>query len=245
MAALIALSFCSSVRAEPPAPAKKKVVIVTGEDIGVHKWRETAPALRHIIERDPRLEVRVVEDPAFLASPALANYDAVVLHMMVEKPDPASRDNLSRVIASGKGLVMIHFACGSFRDWADFVKLAGRVYDPKKNPHDPYGPFRVNILDQQHPVTTGMQRFDTTDELYTCLSGNTPIRVLAAARSKVTRQDEPMALVLEYGKGRVFQTPLGHDVPAYASPGVMELMRRGVAWAAGLDPVPATSPSKP
>ena len=43
----------------------------------------------------------------------------------------------------------------------------------------------------------------------------------------------PMVFVLNYGKGRVFHTVLGHDARAYASPGVGELLRRACAWAAG------------
>ena len=39
--------------------------------------------------------------------------------------------------------------------------------------------------------------------------------VLATAHSKVTGKDHPMAFVFEYGKGRVFHTPLGHDVRAH------------------------------
>ena len=34
-----------------------------------------------------------------------------------------------------------------------------------------------------------------------------------------------MAFVFEYGKGRVFHTPLGHDVRAIEMPGVAELIR--------------------
>lgn len=42
-----------------------------------------------------------------------------------------------------------------------------------------------------------------------------------------------MAFVLDYGKGRVFHTPLGHDARAIRIPGTAELIRRGTAWAAG------------
>ena len=45
-----------------------------------------------------------------------------------------------------------------------------------------------------------------------------------------------MALVMSYGKGRVFNTPLGHDGKAVAMPGVTKLLQRGVLWAAGREP---------
>ena len=86
----------------------------------------------------------------------------------------------------------------------------------------------------------GMQPFETEDELYTCLSGDRPVDVLATARSKVDGKVYPMAFVLRYGKGRVFHNALGHDVRAITNTGAAELFRRGCAWAAGLAVVPSS-----
>jgi type 1 glutamine amidotransferase len=93
-------------------------------------------------------------------------------------------------------------------------------------------------VDPDHPVTRGLSDFEADDELYTCLAGTPPIRVLATARSKVTGKDEPMAFVLNYGRGRVFHSPLGHDVKALTRPGVAPLFRRATAWTAGLSATP-------
>lgn len=218
---------------------KARVLMVTGQDYPGHPWRETAPLLKSLLEKDPRLEVRVVEDPSFLDSEMLMSYDVVVLHFMNwEQPAPGlrARQNLSNRIRQGGGLVLVHFACGAFQDWPEFVKLAGRVWDPKLRGHDPHGTFEVVSAKPDHPIMKGLGTFATTDELYTCLAGDTPIEVLATARSKVDGKDYPMAFVLEYGKGKVFHSPLGHDPKAFAAPQVGELFRRGCAWAAGLEP---------
>ena len=61
----------------------------------------------------------------------------------------------------------------------EFETLAGRVWNPKLRGHDRHGRFRVEILETDHPVTRAMTSFETTDELYTCLDGTTPITVLA------------------------------------------------------------------
>ncbi|MHB8972828.1 MAG: ThuA domain-containing protein [Pirellulaceae bacterium] len=219
---------------------KIRVLLVTGNDYPGHEWKVTTPAVRQILEQDPRMLVRVIEDPEFLASPALDQYDVVVLNYMNwESPDPseAAGKNLQRFVNDGKGLVLLHFSCGAWGNWPEFQNLAGRVWD-KVNTHDPRGPFRVDIVNQDHPVTHGMTTFDADDELYTCLAGDRPITVLATARSKVTGKDHPMAFVFDYGKGRVFHTPLGHDVKAFTLAGPAELIRRGCAWAAGHDPLP-------
>ncbi len=219
-----------------------KVLIVTGQDYPGHHWRETAPALAAFLRKDPRVEVSVVEDPAFLASRSLHEQDVAVLHFMNwEQPDPGpeARANLERFVDGGKGLVILHFACGAFQGWPGYASLAGRIYDPKLPPHDPRGPFRVDVASADHPVTRGLKPFDTDDELYTCLAGDRPIEILATARSRVDGKEHPMAFAFAFGRGRVFHSPLGHDVKALESPGVGELLRRGCAWAGGM---PMASP---
>jgi uncharacterized protein len=229
----------SAATAATPAPTPKtQVLIVTGVDL--HNWRETTPVLAEQIAQDPRLEVRVVQDPHFLDSAALDRYDVIVLHFADWKapsPGEAAGANLKRVVEAGKGLVLVHFACGAFQDWPEFVNLAGRVYSRELRPHDRRGPFHVDITAPNHPITKGLQPFDTDDELYTCLSGDRPIEVLATAKSNVDGKDYPMAFVLQCGKGRVFHCALGHDTKALKPAAVGELFRRGTAWAAGLDVV--------
>ena len=234
-----------------PAPAKEtappakssaaRVVIVTGVDYPGHPWKLTSPVLADLLRKDARLTVDIVEEPHFLGSPKLASYNVIVLHFMnweCPAPNEAARNNLRTLVAGGAGLVLVHFACGAFQDWPEFANLAGRVWDPKLRGHDPRGPFRVDIVDREHPIVQGLESFETDDELYTCLAGERPIRLLATARSKVDQKDYPMAFVLTHGKGRVFHSPLGHDVKAFQAPGVGELFRRGTAWAANLPPVP-------
>ncbi len=228
--------------AYPAEGAKRaKVLVLTGNEYPGHKWRETAPLVARFLAQDRRLVTTVNENPAFLASPELHHYDVVVLNYMNwESPDPgpAARENLRRFVAEGKGLVLIHFACGAFQGWAEFRNIAGRVWDPKLRGHDPHGKFTVLIADPDHPITRGMKPFETIDELYTCLAGDKEIHVVAKAVSKVDHKEYPMAFVNRYGKGRVFHCVLGHDVQALSIEAVQELYRRGTAWAAGLEPAP-------
>jgi uncharacterized protein len=219
----------------------KRVLVVTGIDYPGHKWPLTTPVLTTALGLDKRMAVTVTEDPNDLARFDLSKFDTLVLHFMdweTPDPGPTARANLKAFVRSGGGLVLVHFACGAFQDWDEFGVIAGRVWDPNLRGHDPHGAFTVEIADADHPITAGLTAFETTDELYTCLAGETPIHVLATARSKVDQKDYPIAFVLQYGKGRVFHCVLGHDVKALANPPVGELFRRGTAWTAGLDPVP-------
>ena len=84
--------FVSAGAVDPASPVAGKkqtvdVLIVTGIDHPAHKWRQTAAVLAEVLEKDPRMQVRIVEDPHFLDSSALHRYDVVVLHFMNwEKP---------------------------------------------------------------------------------------------------------------------------------------------------------------
>ena len=225
------------LRRTATAPAKR-VVILTGDDFPGHLWRETGPEYAKLLRSDPRLEVTISESPALLGSAVLASYDAVFLDFKnYNNRIPTAAllwKNFEQYIQNGGGLVIAHFGCGALQEWSGFVNVSGRVWDPQKRGHDPYGEFLVRILQTGHPVTKDIADFTTTDELYTCLAGDTQIDVLAEATSKVDQSTQPMAFVLTPGKGRVFNSPLGHNLGALKAQGVRDLYLNATRWAAGL-----------
>jgi len=200
--------------------------------------------------KDSRLSVDVLSDLSELASTNLDDYAAVVLHFKNYDPlIPGRRafDNLGSFVRKGGGVVLLHFACGAFEEFKEeFESLVGRVWfgmqpPPGRHQHDPHGRFTVNLARTEHAITEGMDDFETVDELYTCLEGAAPITPLATATSKVDGKTYPLAFVLPSAQGRVFHCVLGHDVQAFTTPGAAELIRRGCAWAAGLEPANAGS----
>ena len=247
--------WVSGAPASGPAPTKDKarILLVTGVDYPGHLWRQTAPVLADALRKDPRLEVFTIEDPEFIDSTGLQKYDLILLHWQNWQqpgPGPGAQSNLRKFVEGGKGVALVHFACGAwFGEWPEFGNIAGRTWfganpGPGKRQHDPYGPFRVELVQPEHVIVRGMADFDTQDELYTCLIGDHPIEVIAQAKSKLDGKLYPMALASNYGLGRTFHCVLGHDVNALSFPAVQELYRRGCAWAAGLPPV-APPPAQP
>ena len=93
----------------------------------------------------------------------------------------------------------------------------------------------MEIANAEHPITVGLAAFETVDELYYNQQGELPIEPLVTARSNKTGKDEPLAFAYDYGRGRVFQTLLGHNAEAIHKAG--ELIRRGSAWAASQPPL--------
>lgn len=105
--------------------------------------------------------------------------------------------------------------------------------------HGPMHPFKIVMRDREHPITKGMpaEWMHANDELYHGMRGPIEnVQLLATAyadRSKGgTGEHEPMIWTVSYGKGRVFHTPMGHDVGAMRCVGFIATLQRGTEWAA-------------
>lgn len=213
---------------------KIKVLIVTGFDVGAHKWQESAKLNQAILQESDRFDVDISTDKEVFASPELDDYDVLVLNFgFWKEPEPSEKgkQGLIDYVKDGGGLVALHFACSSFQDWKEYGDMLGRVWVKGVGGHGPYGEFTVNIKDAKHPVTEGLKDFKTEDELYAKLSGDAKIEVLATADSEWSGKTEPIVFAKSYGKGRVLQNVLGHGIDAKRNPAYQQLLRRGVQWA--------------
>jgi type 1 glutamine amidotransferase len=220
--------------AQPPRP--KKAVIVTGENsFNGHVWKDTSAELKNILDAGKDFaEVVIQPDPNYIANDEFLTYDVAIFDFRNAAPlaqDEKVRANLTRFLnQANKGLVTIHWANGAFPYWPEFLNIVGRA---QQSVHDPRGPFTVKITNPNHPIAKDMKDYETDDELYWDFTmGNRPVNPVAVATSKVRYADFPMAMELHYGRARVFNTPMGHDVRALKVPGTAELIKRGTAWAA-------------
>lgn len=100
-------------------------------------------------------------------------------------------------------------------------------------------PFQVTMRNTTHPISKGLPRvwMHVADELYSRMRGpGENMTVLGTAYSDPANSgsghDEPLLMVLSYGKGRVFHTMLGHDVAAIECVGFITTFARGAEWAA-------------
>jgi lysophospholipase L1-like esterase/type 1 glutamine amidotransferase len=143
------------------------------------------------------------------------------------------------------GVVSIHSANNAFKDWPEYASLHGLVWRDQSG-HGSFHEFEVNLIARDHPIVKGLpQAFATRDELYHKL--NVPLNAsftqLANAQSSAesggTGGVETTALTVQFGKGRVFATPLGHvwtgkdeTKASITGPGFKTLLVRGAEWAA-------------
>jgi type 1 glutamine amidotransferase len=219
------------------ASAKIKVLLLTGDDVTpAHNWKETTAATREVLEASGRFDVKVSEDTRVLESAAsLGRYDLVLLNLYNAKTPTLTdqaKENLLNFVKGGKGLTVTHLASASFKEWPEFRKLCGRNWVMGKSGHGPRSVFKVTISNKDHPITKGLEDFETDDELYAKLQGDEPIQVLATADSDWSKATEPLVFVLNYGQGRVFHETFGHDGKAIRHPPVAKIILRGCEWAA-------------
>jgi type 1 glutamine amidotransferase len=170
---------------------------------------------------------------------------------------------LEAYVRNGGGLVVYHAANNAFMNWPAYndmiglgwrdknfgfglsVDAAGKlVIIPPGQGNDPGHPseldFQIKTFNADHPITRGMPKawLHPHEQLTHGQHGPAKnLTLLTYAFAQDTGQNEPMDWVVQYGKGRVYTTMLGHlwkpgpDI-ALRCVGFQTLFIRGTEWAA-------------
>lgn len=182
-------------------------------------------------------------------------YD-VVIHdeCAADVMDQPYVNNIVNAHKAGVPAVNLHCAMHSYRKgfkvgepiapgsaeaiWFDMLGL-------QSNRHGPQEPIAITYVDKEHPIAKGLEDWTTIkEELYNNVQDpkNFPNhRTLATGKQIVKAKDgttkEEQAVVTwtnEYGenKTRTFSTTLGHNNDTVADARYLDLVTRGVLWAA-------------
>jgi type 1 glutamine amidotransferase len=235
-------------------PDTLRVLVFSGRNN--HEWRITTPFLKQVLLESKRFDVRVEEEPQGVTPSTLAVYDVLVLDYNGPRWGEETEKAVEDFVRSGKGLVVVHGASYAFTGletlgdnhkrmglhepaWPWYEKMVGLYWseDPPKTGHGKRYSFAVKTVNSQHPIMAGMKEsFIATDELYHNFKKGAEINVLATAfddpKFGGTGKNEPILWTVNYGKGRVFHTALGHHLAAMQEDGFINTFVRGTEWAA-------------
>lgn len=193
--------------------------------------------------------------------PEFAKYDVVVSNYNGQMWPGEVRTAFVDFVKGGGGFVVVHAADNAFSMWPEYNEMIGlggwggrneksgpyvyykdgkEVIDTSEGRGGNHGAqheFIITSRADEHPITKGMPEWlHTKDELYDMLRGPAKnMTVLATAPSEKTKRDEPMLMALDYGKGRVFHTTLGHADYSMLCRGFFDTLLRGTEWASGHD----------
>jgi type 1 glutamine amidotransferase len=247
----------------PAAPVR--TLIFSGQNN--HGWRTTTPYLQKLLTGSGRFDVRVEEEPAGATAATLANYDLIVVDYQGPRWGPVTEQAVGNFVRSGKGLVAVHGSSYAFSGldilgpghvktgrteppWPEWAEMVGGTWagDPPPSFHAPRHLFTVKFIDPAHPIARGMSgQFQTLDELYHGMRFLPGAHPIATAYDDPgiggTGNEEPILVTTSFGKGRVFYTALGHEVPGMQEAGFAITFVRGAEWAAtGEVTLPPESP---
>ena len=219
---LVAL-FASCAFVLVSAAAQPVLKILFLGDNGLHKPAERLRSFSPVM-MNRGIQIVYTEDLAALTLDSLERYDALLVYANIDSIAPEQENALLEYVTRGGGVVALHSASDSFRNSERWTALIGA----RLQRHDPIATFRTRLVAPTHRVVQGFSGFESADEPYAHFKHNERNRTLLEIR-----ESEPHTWTRTEGKGRVFYTAWGHDERTWSNPGFLDLVERGIRFAAG------------
>ncbi len=219
-------------------PESIRLLILSGSNN--HNWQKTTPFLKKVFFNCGYFKVDVTNQPDTLSYKIFKKYDAVISNWNSWPENDLrwtaeAENGLLKFVEEGGGLVFFHASTSALYKWPDFEKISTGAW-VENTWHGKRNPVNVKIENQEHPITKGLSDFYIFDELWVNARQNDKFQVLGSAINDEALdkgfENQPAIFVLDYGRGRIFHTLLGHDVRAMRNTGFQTLILRGTEWAA-------------
>ena len=242
-AALIVMTTPEAVvHAQAP---KKKVLVVWGGWAG-HEPKQTVDVfVPWMVAEGFDVEVSNTLD-AYLDAEKMKGLTLVVQAFTMGQITPQQEKGLLDAIRGGVGMAGWHGGMSdAFRASPEYEFMVGGSWAAHPGNILDYD---VQVAKPADPITRGLKTFRMrSEQYYMLIDPNVDVLATTTFTGKAAPWIDgavmPVAWKKLYGKGRVFHSTLGHVAADFTVPEALEIMKRGIRWAArmpgaGDDPVP-------
>jgi hypothetical protein len=139
----------------------------------------------------------------------------------------AGEGRLLSALDRGIGVLAVHQAVSSLRDYPSYRSLLGCAWEPGVTWHPPLGDARI-CLHAGHAIAEGIGDFSLTDERYTDLYFREPPEPIASHQESGRRH--PLVWARTVARSRLVVDLLGHDQRSYASAAHGRLVVQALRW---------------
>jgi type 1 glutamine amidotransferase len=165
----------------------------------------------------------------------MSGIDLVIQIFTMSQISGEQENGLLQAVKAGTGIAGWHGGlCDAFRQNVEYQFMTGGQWVAHPGGVIDYS---VKIVDKKDPVTKGLKGFDMHSEQY-YMHVDPNMKVLATTEFSNEHADwiedctVPVVWKKMYGKGRVFYSSLGHVMKDFEVPEALEIMQRGIKWAA-------------
>lgn len=184
-------------------------------------------ALLRAVQGMSEMEVRQAGSLEALRSSAGKGARALALFIHQQRISEAALSALEQFIDEGGGVLAVHSATASFKKEPRYFRALGGRFTG----HGAVERFTASPVEGGAGPFAGLGPFTVRDELYLH-------ELLPGVQAHYTAlwRGEQVPVVWSYrrGKGRVCYVCPGHVAASLREPVVVEILRRGMRWAAGL-----------
>jgi type 1 glutamine amidotransferase len=205
----------------------KKALIVWGGWDG-HQPEEVAGIFGGILrEENYQVEISDTLD-SYRDAEKLASMDLIVPVWTMGTIEKEQLEPLLHAVKEGgSGIAGCHGGMGdSFRNEVEYQYMVGGQW--VAHPGNDGVTYEVDITDENHPLTKGINGFTVVTEKY-YMHVDPVNHVLATTNFDEVKM--PVAWTKSYGAGKVYYNSLGHQANIVRMPQVLEMMKRGMLWA--------------
>ena len=172
----------------------------------------------------------------YMGSEEIGKYSIIIFYDMWDKITEEQKKYYTNITMNGTGLLFLHHSLVSYQEWDEFRNIIGGKYIQEGSVDDSskFSGYRhdieleVNIIDPEHPVTSGIENFKITDEGYSNFIVEKNVKPLLS--TKHPDSGEIIGWTHKFNNSGIVYLMLGHDSKAYSNENFRKLIGNSIQY---------------